>query len=152
MFDGRDELSSREAAILVFSVAVGYIKHLATTRVAWDLLCFQTQGSEARCRQPRPPCGSCVGQVCRACAVCAVCERVRRRREWQRDSGATIYSESLALLLACGVAYSQGFHRSSASTTYVLPRRAAGTSGCGLPAVGKLWPPPQSTAALISPG
>lgn len=60
---------------MVFSVAVGYIKHLAMTRVAWELLCFQplqTRGSDAGWRQPSPACG-CVGQVCRVRAVCVPC-------------------------------------------------------------------------------
>lgn len=128
---------------MVFSVAVGYIKHLAMTRAAWELLCFQplqTRGSDARCRQPRPPCG-CVGQVRRVCAECAVCACVRR--ESQRDSGATIHRESLAPLLAVRCDIHPGVspvpapahHTCSPSST-----AGAGISGSGLPGVGKLWP------------
>lgn len=136
---------------MVFSVAVGYIKHLAMTRVAWELLCFQplqTRGSDARCRQPRPPCG-CVGQVCRVCAecvptVCRLCaECACVRRESQRDSGATIYRESLALLLSvrCDIHLgvspvpAPAHHTCSPSST-----AGAGISGSGLPGVDKLWP------------
>lgn len=165
MFDGRDELSSREAAILVFSVAVGYIKHLAMTRVAWELPCFQplqTRGSDAGCRQPSPPCGR-VGQVCRVCvpcvcvcavcavfAVCAVCAACACVPSVPTRFRVTIYGERLALLLAPEVhPFPEPAHHTCS------PSSTAGTGNqraeC-CPRCASFGRPPQSTAPLISPG
>lgn len=123
---------------MVFSVAVGYIKHLAMTRVAWELLCFQppqTRGSDACCRQPRPPCG-CVSQVC----------RVYGEGECQRDSGATIYGERPSRgvsSLPCGVTCTQGFHpfqRQHIIRASPAAQRTRAQAGSWLPGGCKLWP------------
>lgn len=119
---------------MVFSVAVGYIKHLAMTRVAWELLCFQplqTRGSDAGWRQPSPRCGAwarcpCVG------TACAVCAGVRRETVCQRHC-----RDRLALLLGVAVTHTQGFTRSSPAHRTCSPSSAAGS---GLPGVCGLWP------------
>lgn len=136
---------------MVFSVAVCYIKHLAMTRVAWELLCFQplqTRGSDARCRQPRPA-GGCVGQVCRVCVprVPRV-PRVRAYRDGERAGeiqGPPVTGRAWLPSLPCGVTYTQGFHpsfhpsqRQRIMRAPPAAQRARAQAGSGLPGLGKL--------------
>lgn len=127
---------------MVFSVAVGYIKHPAMTCITREPLRFpHLSRREPVARMLAPSSrdlhthGSRVGQVCRTCV------RTERERVNEIQGRPSIGEDQLSSL-PCSVTCSQGFHpfQRPAHHTCSLPAWAQTQPNGRLPGVCKLWP------------